>query len=124
MHITKETKIPPEAKLSSSENLLLLHCPHNYYYYAIVGIILVNVYINLTGRLIYRIFYCLPIPVFHFLLMTSSDSILISGVLSWTSDWFVFLRRLPSTLNFSLRSRKSSWPSYRFFILNWDPPAC
>ena len=51
------------------------------------------------------------------------DSFLISGVLSWSSDWFIFLRRLPSTLNFSLGSRKLSWPSYRLFVLNWDPAA-
>ena len=37
--------------------------------------------------------YYLPIPVFHLLLTTSSDSILISGVLLRTPYWFVFLRR-------------------------------
>ena len=68
--------------------------------------------------------YCLPIPVFHLLLTTSSDSILISGVLSRMPCWFVFLRRLSTTLSFSLWSRKSSWPSLRFFMLNWDPPTC
>ena len=46
----------------------------------------------LNGKLVYRIFYCLPIPVFHFLLMTSLDSVLISGVLSWSSDVIARMR--------------------------------